>query len=155
MGIYSKIFFFLCLSFRTHAQLEGYFKNISTDEGLPTERIYCTVQDREGFIWIGTNDGLIRYDGYRMNIFRNIENDSTTIPGNTVTQLLIDSKGFLWVGTYESGLCRFDTQTKKAVLQLNEKSKLFPLKDNKIQALWEDTRTHKLWIGKYWDKNKR
>ncbi|MDZ7934968.1 MAG: two-component regulator propeller domain-containing protein [Emticicia sp.] len=127
--------------------MDGYFKNISTDEGLPSERTYCTVQDREGFIWVGTNDGLIRYDGYRMNIYRNIENDSTSIPGNIVTQLLIDSEGFLWVGTYESGLCRFDTQTKKAVLQLNEKSKHFQLKDNKIQALWEDTRNQKLWIG--------
>lgn len=127
--------------------MDGYFKNLSTDEGLPTERTYCTVQDREGFIWIGTNDGLIRYDGYRMNIYRNIENDSTSIPGNIVTQLLLDSEGFLWVGTYESGLCRFDTETQKAILQLNEKSNRFQLKDNKIQALWEDTRNQKIWIG--------
>lgn len=147
MGNYIKIFILICLCFKSHAQLNEYFKNLSTDEGLPSERSYCTVQDREGFIWFGTNDGLVRYDGYRMNVFRNIENDSTSIPGNIVTQLLIDSEGFLWVGTYESGLCRFDTQTKKAVLQLNEKSNFFPLKDNKIQALWEDTRNQKIWIG--------
>jgi|GEM_PF-3727337 len=147
MKLYLKTLILLCLSQQISAQINGYFKNLGPDDGLPTDRVLCTAQDKNGFMWIGTNDGLVRFDGYRMTILRHIEGDSTTISGNIITQLLLDSKGLLWIGTYESGLCLLDPQTQKTVLHFSEKSKRFPIKDNKIQALWEDTRNQKLWIG--------
>ena len=146
-GFYISLFSILLNSYLCLGQLKGHFKNITTEHGLSSERIGASVQDNDGFIWFATNDGLCKYDGYRIDVFKNIENDSTSISGNIITTLLIDSKGFLWAGTYESGLCRINTKTGKVVEILSQNSTKNKIKDNRITCLWEDTRNQKIWIG--------
>jgi len=62
-----------------------------------SNQITTMVQDEQGYLWIGTTDGLQRYDGVRYKIFRHIETDSTSIPSNHVQQLLIDAKKRIWL----------------------------------------------------------
>lgn len=73
------------------------------------------VRDSLGFIWIGTANGLQRYDGYEYKMYRNDPNDSTSIPSNRIHSLLVDSKGGLWVGTQEKGLCLYDAPRDRFV----------------------------------------
>ena len=113
-GIYLKtylIFFFSLVfgnqSFAQHWERELFFRNISTEEGLSNSTINCIYEDARGFIWIGTIDGLNRYDGYEFKVYRFDPADSNSIPSNRINALYEDSNYNLWIGT-SNGLCQFN-----------------------------------------------
>ncbi|MBN1187281.1 MAG: response regulator [Bacteroidales bacterium] len=83
------------------------FHHITLEDGLSNSHIYCIQQDEKGFIWIGTQDGLNRYDGYNFIHYYNKPNDSTSINDNTVFSLLVDGDTSIWVGTF-TGLNHFN-----------------------------------------------
>src|ERR1044072_10015361 len=85
-----------------------YFNRITTDNGLSHNKVNCILQDKRGFIWIGTEDGLNRYDGQYFTLFRNKPNDTTTISGNIITDLLEDENGVLWITTSDGGFTKYD-----------------------------------------------
>jgi ligand-binding sensor domain-containing protein len=85
-----------------------YFSKISTDKGLSHNKVNCILQDKRGFIWFGTEDGLNRYDGQYFTIFRNVPNDTTTISGNIITDLLEDEDSVIWIATSDGGLTKYD-----------------------------------------------
>lgn len=75
------------------------FLHYKAENGLSYNSVMCVLQDRQGFMWFATRDGLNRYDGYRFKVFRNIPGDSQSIGSNTVHKLLIDHNGTLLAGT--------------------------------------------------------
>lgn len=82
-----------------------------TDAGALSERVtFVVMADAAGFLWSGTNDGLVRFDGYRTTTWRHDPRDSTSLANNTVRRLLEDPTGNLWIRT-ESSLDRFDRTT--------------------------------------------
>ena len=83
-------------------------------DGLSHNTILSITQDREGFLWIGTSDGLNRYDGYGFTVYRHIPGDSSSLANNTVKAVLGDRAGHLWVGT-DDGLHRLDRRTRRFV----------------------------------------
>lgn len=84
---------------------------LTVDDGLPQGLVWAIVQDRQGFLWFATKDGLVRYDGYEFRVFRNVPGDSTSLADNHITALHEDRAGFLWVGTERDGLHRYDPAT--------------------------------------------
>jgi len=80
-------------------------------EGLPNPHVDAIVQDQRGFVWLGTEDGLARYDGIRMHVYRANEHDPTSISSGYITALELDPSGKLWVGTPESGVNLYDPET--------------------------------------------
>ena len=94
--------------FSTAQAQMGHF--ISSDQ-FSSSLISCLCQDKQGSIWIGTDYGLNRFDGYHFQTFLHEEGDSTSLRTNVVTSLLCDKKGRLWVGTNQ-GLERFDHSTE-------------------------------------------
>ncbi len=114
---YKFIFFIqllllLVLTPRSAAQDKLYFQSVSKDQGLSHATILTIIQDRKGFLWFGTPNGLNRYDGYSFKVFRHYVSDSNSLPDNIVLSLKQDSKGLLWIGT-RSGLCSMDPATGK------------------------------------------
>ncbi len=85
-----------------------YFRNLNTGNGLSQNKINCIIQDKRGFTWIGTDDGLNRYDGNRFQIFRHDPSNSSTLSGNIVTDVLEDKDGILWIATADGGMSRYD-----------------------------------------------
>src|SRR5260221_13183138 len=81
-----------------------YFEKITIQNGLSNNKVNCIIQDQRGFIWIGTNDGLDRYDGQYFTIFRKQQDNSPGISGNIITDLVEDKKGILWIATADGGL---------------------------------------------------
>ena len=76
-----------------------HFQHLSDVHGLSNNRAWAITQDRFGLIWIGTGDGLNRYDGYKVEVFRNQPGNNHSLPGNMIRCLFTDSKGTVWVGT--------------------------------------------------------
>ncbi|MEQ9423770.1 MAG: two-component regulator propeller domain-containing protein [Cyclobacteriaceae bacterium] len=83
------------------------FRHLSLVHGLSHVTVDAIAQDKNGLIWFGTTDGLNRYDGYKVEIFRNIPNDRSTIPSNVIKALYLDSTGDFWIGTY-NGLALYN-----------------------------------------------
>jgi len=84
------------------------FARVSTEQGLSRGTVTCMLQDRMGFVWFGTPDGLNRYDGYTCTVFRNVPDDPTSLSSNDIRALYEDHSRNLWIGTGAGGLNRFD-----------------------------------------------
>jgi len=80
-------------------------------EGLPNSNVRAVVQDKRGFIWLGTQDGLVRYDGLQMHVYRPSDNDPHSISSGYITALTLDATGKLWIGTAEHGVNLYDPET--------------------------------------------
>ncbi|MGC4235020.1 MAG: two-component regulator propeller domain-containing protein [Niabella sp.] len=92
------IIFILLVSGHLQAQT-FYFKNYQTNSGLSNNTVNCIIQDKEGFLWLGTRNGLNRFDGKNFKIFRNKKSDPGSIGSSSVHSLCEDSRGNLWIGT--------------------------------------------------------
>ena len=88
-----------------------YFKHYQTENGLSHNAVFASLQDRNGFLWFGTMDGLNRFDGYNFKVFRRLPNDPTSIGNNNIRCLTEDKNGKIWVGTNE-GLFIYDPMTE-------------------------------------------
>ncbi len=91
---------FLWLPIAAIAQDYNYL-HLSIQDGLPSPTVYTCVQDTIGFIWFGTDNGLVRYDGYNFKYYTT----SNGLPDNEVLQLWVDSKNRLWISCYNSPIC--------------------------------------------------
>src|SRR5690349_8088059 len=121
------------------AQERVAFRHLTIADGLSQNAVSAIVQDRRGFMWFGTKDGLNRYDGYEFVVFRHDPFDSTSITDSEITALFEDSRGRLWVGTRGGGLNRFDRTRERF-----ERVKAGPVRD--ITAIAEDS-TGAIWVG--------
>jgi len=77
------------------------FVHLTTADGLSHDIVYCILQDRYGFMWFGTHDGLSRYDGYAFTVYHHRRSDPASLAHNTVNTLYEDRAGTLWVGTVD------------------------------------------------------
>ncbi|MBK6754097.1 MAG: response regulator [Flavobacteriales bacterium] len=87
------------------------FRALTIEDGLSQGMVSSIIQDRAGFMWFATKDGLNRYDGYSFRVFRHDPADSSTVRDNFIQAIHEDRAGLLWVGT-NSGLDVFDPVTE-------------------------------------------
>lgn len=86
---------------------------ITISDGLSQGMVYDLLEDKEGFMWFATKDGLNRYDGYNFKVFTHDPYNERSISGNTCTALFQDSKGRIWIGTEKDGVNLFDPKTQR------------------------------------------
>jgi signal transduction histidine kinase/ligand-binding sensor domain-containing protein len=91
----------------TFSQDEIRFERITIDDGLSQSAITSMVQDKLGYLWIATLDGLNRYDGNSFKVYRYSATDSSSIPTNSVSKLLIDNQQNLWMA-FRNGMSQYD-----------------------------------------------
>jgi len=114
------------------------YRHIGAAEGLAQSSVYALLQDHRGFIWMGTQDGLHRYDGYQFEIYRPQAYDPSSLPHGMIQALLEDRQQRLWVGTYK-GLARLDAGGRGFELPLGDAS-------HEVRALLEDQQGD-IWVG--------
>ncbi|MCF0051846.1 response regulator [Dyadobacter sp. LJ53] len=81
-----------------------HFRHLSAENGLLNNNVNCVMQDNTGFIWIGTNGGLHRYDGHEFKIYKNDDKDENSISNDFVTALAEDRSGNIWIATSGGGV---------------------------------------------------
>lgn len=85
-----------------------HFENISTADGLSDNTITCLFQDNKGFLWIGTGNGLNRYDGNIVTTYLYEEGNANSMSGNFISGIIQDDAGVFWIGTRDGGITRLD-----------------------------------------------
>ncbi len=123
-----------------------HFRTFGTAQGLSQATSRTIAQDRSGFIWIGTQDGLSRFDGYEFRVYKADRDDPWSLSQNHVWALAADPDGGLWVGTQAGGLNRYDPRLDRFVSYRSESGKAHALASNHVTALMID-REQRLWIA--------
>ncbi len=139
---------FLFFSFIVYIFPEDHinFDHISIKDGLSQVSVYSIIQDSQGFIWIATEDGLNKFDGYEFKTFKPDQIDKFSISHNYIWELLEDSSGKIWIGTNGGGLNRFDPVTQNFIHFKSEINNSKSLSNNFIRKIYED-RAGVIWVG--------
>ncbi len=140
-----KIFPFIFLLTTIVCPQTIFFNRLTTEHGLSNNTVFDIIQDKFGFLWFATEDGLHRFDGYDFKIFRNNLSNENSISDNSIWTLIEDRKGCLWLGTKNGWLNRFDPLTEKFT---KWKIRTDNVKENAINVVYEDSQG-KIWIGTY------
>jgi len=104
---------FLCASLFASAQYDWKFWHITSDDGLSAGTVNCVFRDSYGFLWVGTIDGLNRFDGYSIQEFKANKSNPNSISGNIITTLAEDWEGNLWIGTRSNGISVLNLATNQ------------------------------------------
>lgn len=120
--------------------------HISTQQGLSQVNVSAIMQDSRGFMWIGTRDGLNRYDGYQFVVYRNNPNDKHSLSGNFVQDIVEDKSGNLWIATQSSGINMYDRKSDRFYRFVHNSHDPQSLTSNIVNKLALDDKGN-LWIG--------
>lgn len=122
------------------------FVRINDEQGLSQNTVNCIVQDRKGFLWIATEDGLNRYDGYSFRVYKHHNDIPSSISYNYIQCLLESRSGNIWIGTDGGGLNKLDESGNGFIFYLHDSANIKSISSNFILALHED-HSGNLWIG--------
>lgn len=129
-------------------QITGFdnYRNLTVEQGLPSNYITCFTKDADGFMWVGTYRGLVRFDGSKVLVFQNKDSDSTSISGNYIKNIAIEGDSIMWVATAKNGLNKFNLKTHKFKRYYPNLDLKKSLPSEEVIALKHDS-FGDLWIG--------
>ena len=123
-----------------------HFGRLNTNDGLSQNSVNTISQDRDGFLWLGTQDGLNRYNGYEFEVFRHDFADSLSLSDNYIWCVAHSRRGDIWVGTLHGGLSKYDRETGKFKSFQHVEGDSTSLPADDATCLVED-RKGTLWVG--------
>jgi PAS domain S-box-containing protein len=115
-----------------------HFKHLTTDDGLSQSWVHSVIQDKYGFIWMASEDGLNRYDGNSFRIYKNNYRDQYSISNNGILTLFENSKGDLWIGT-RKGLNLYDRKNDRFNRYTRWSERITTIAEDKNKILWVGT----------------
>ncbi|EOR94681.1 sensory box histidine kinase/response regulator [Arcticibacter svalbardensis MN12-7] len=140
---------FLILIFQNSiAQDRLKFDRLQTIKALENKSINAIVQDKQGFLWMGTQAGLLRYDGYEVKEFKSNLKNLNSLSNDYINGLTLDKKGNLWIATLGGGLNKYNTITEKFTHYVNDPNDTTSISENSIQSVFIDSKGL-LWVGNY------
>lgn len=132
--IVSVFFLFTRVAFATTVLTDIKFTEYTREDGISEDTIMSIVEDSQGYIWVGSIEGLFRYDGYHFKQYKPNPNNPNSIPQGFARTMFVSSKNELWIGTYE-GLAKYQPQTDNFKIYNDENS---VLRNNEIWSIDED-----------------
>jgi signal transduction histidine kinase/ligand-binding sensor domain-containing protein len=121
------------------------FTHLATNDGLSQDNVIDILQDRRGFMWIATGDGLNRYDGGAFVVYKNNPNDPGSISANFIRDLMEDDHGDLWVAAYP-GVNKFDPTTERFTRYVHDPNNPKGIGGDSVESIARDSRGY-LWFG--------
>jgi ligand-binding sensor domain-containing protein len=121
------------------------FTHLTTNDGLSQSYVTAIVQDRRGFMWFATRDGLNRYDGNAFAVYKNNPSDPGSLSSNFIQDLKEDDHGYLWIAT-NTGVNRFDPTTERCIRYLHEPNNANTIGGASVKSIAVDSRGY-LWFG--------
>ncbi|WP_177208058.1 two-component regulator propeller domain-containing protein [Pseudoalteromonas denitrificans] len=122
------------------------FKSIGDKKEIPYGIVTAITQDHQGFLWIGTQHGLIRYDGYQFHKFSYSVKDKNSISGDYISALFVASDGKIWIGTTSDGISVYNPSTDTFQNYKNSKNDSNSLSNNHINTIIAD-KDNTIWVG--------
>ncbi len=122
------------------------FDRITTDDGLSQGMVNSILQDKYGFMWFASNDGLNRYDGNNFTVYKNDPENNNSIAENFIRYLFEDSRGRIWIATASNGLDLFNRTTETFTHFKHNPKDLNSISDNSVTSIREDS-LGGIWIG--------
>lgn len=120
------------------------FSRIGSEQGLSQASVNCILQDSKGFMWFGTQDGLNKFNGYEMMVYKHDPSDSNSLSNNYIDCLFEDSKGIIWVGTRGGGLNAINPFIDRVTRFENDAKDEKSISNNQVKCIYEDRN------GVYW-----
>jgi len=123
------------------------FHHFLSQKELSKNTINCILQDRQGYMWFGTNTGLIRFDGYETKVYSPINEESKNyLISEIITCLFEDRDGILWIGSENGGLTSYNPKNGRFELYINNPGNPGSLADNIVITIYQD-KHGSLWVG--------
>jgi diguanylate cyclase (GGDEF)-like protein len=122
------------------------FTHLSVEQGLSQTTGFCGMQDSQGFVWIGTEDGLNRFDGYTVTVYRHDARDEASLPNDFVSSIAEDAAGDLWIGTDGGGLARWERKLDRFRSYRHDPKDGASLPSDRVRAVAVD-RSGVVWVG--------
>lgn len=122
------------------------FERIGTKDGLSDPNVMCVMQDSRGFMWVGTQNGLNRYDDQCFRTFFSNPADSCSLSSNFIQSIIEDSKGNIWIATNGGGFNKFDRKKNRFKQYIHQPNNLNSVSGNYISKIIED-KSGKFWIA--------
>jgi signal transduction histidine kinase/ligand-binding sensor domain-containing protein/CheY-like chemotaxis protein len=123
------------------------FEQVSSQKWLYQRNISCLTQDKQGYIWFGTNNGVYRFDGYTVKEYRREAHNINSLIHNNVNCIYEGKDGFIWIGTW-GGLTKFDPAMQSFTHYKHDPKNLKSISNNDIRAIEED-KDGNLWVGTF------
>jgi len=125
---------------------KAHFEIVGDTDNIPYGIVTSLIQDQQGFLWIGTQHGLVRYDGYYFKKFNYSANDPNSISGDYIQTLWLDNQGKIWIGTASDGISIYDPITNIFQHIKHDSNNDNSLSSNRINTILGDNKKH-VWIG--------
>lgn len=146
MALYNALFLIFLLLFSGNAFAQSdqvLFDKITVNEGLSHSDVNAIVQDKDGFIWIGTFNGLCRYDGNRIRIYRT---DNSQLSSNRILALHVSRDSLLYIGTETGGVNVFDPSTERFTAYEHQHASPKSLSDDVVNHIFGDHDSGLVWV---------
>jgi signal transduction histidine kinase/ligand-binding sensor domain-containing protein len=122
------------------------FDRYSLADGLSQNSVMALLQDHQGFIWIATQEGLDRYDGYNFTVFKHDPQNANSLSLSSILSLFEDREGLLWIGTWGGGLNSYDPSTGQFIRYQHDPARPASLGGDIVTSILEDSHG-RLWVG--------
>jgi len=124
-------------------------EHLTPSEGLPQGTVYATLQDSQGFVWLATEDGLVRYDGHELVRYAYSRSAGANgLPGNFIRDIVEDAHHDLWIAIKDAGLARWNRATDSFTVYRHDPANPASLASDTTRTLLVDARG-RVWIGTY------
>jgi signal transduction histidine kinase/ligand-binding sensor domain-containing protein/DNA-binding response OmpR family regulator len=137
---------FIAVIYLNAQEFKASFKQLDKKDGLSQKTVNVVIQDSNGFIWIGTEEGLNRYDGIEFKVFKKNSKDTTSLSNDIIQALAEDRNGNIWIATQAGGVCKYDPRTNqfKRYIQTPKDSSL--IGDNNTYSVYVQDE-NKIWVA--------
>jgi ligand-binding sensor domain-containing protein/signal transduction histidine kinase/CheY-like chemotaxis protein/AraC-like DNA-binding protein len=122
------------------------FEQYGINEGLSQNTVSCILQDKKGFMWFGTRDGLNKYDGYKFIVYKRSLQNKNSLSANDIKAIAEDRLGNLWIATWAGGLNVFNPKDESFIHYRNNPKDFNSISSDYIRTLCFDAEG-RLWIG--------